>query len=76
MQLLQHYASQIKNLFRLAAGSPKREAVRTFSKLFKNLFKYYAKSDNLKSPDEFSNNMTSKNDVGDRNNHPKSHRLL
>ena len=58
------------------SGSPYREAARTLLPLFKKLFTYFNKLDTSKSRDESLQNITSKNDVGDRNRHPKSHRLL
>lgn len=60
----------------LTSGSPKREAVRTLASLFKKLFKYFSNLEIAKSDNNFINYTISKNDIGNRNNNPKSHRLL
>lgn len=42
-------------------GSPYREAARTFSNLFKQLFEYFSKSDISKSDNDFVNYINAKN---------------
>jgi len=54
------------------AGSPKREATRTFSELVKKLFVYFENLDTSKSGDEFINHLNSKQEKNSEYNFLKS----